>query len=159
MAKNYSTLKSILIADDDVDDQLIMKEIIDQYVPPVSIQSVYNGKDLMEHLCTESAPDLLLMDLNMPFKGGLECLKEMRRMKQLYSLPVVVLSTSRSKLDADQCFTGGAQLFFTKPWDIQTYKVLIHSILEIDWKSFKKPTSMEQFRQISEKGDPFFAYN
>jgi CheY-like chemotaxis protein len=150
--------KYLLIADDDDDDKILMEEIVHSYRPDIKTTCLANGKELMEYLSEKKAPDLLLLDLNMPYKGGLQCLKEMRKERSMSLIPVVVLSTSSHPHDADQCFYHGADLFFTKPWDIGAYTMLIHGILDIDWSRFRRPADMEHFRKIAYEGKPSLIY-
>jgi DNA-binding NarL/FixJ family response regulator len=85
----------------------------------------------------------------MPYKTGIQCLAEIRADKRLKEMPVVIFSTSKNKSDIDLCFALGAQLFYSKPCDIDACKDLIHSILEIDWSSFERPKSKDEFAKIA----------
>jgi CheY-like chemotaxis protein len=149
MPANIETFKNLIIADDDEDDQLMLTEIITEYSSLIKIISIPDGKKLMEHLSSQKPPDLLILDLNMPYKTGIQCLSEIRADKKLKKLPVVILSTSKSKSDMDLCFTLGAQLFYSKPNDIDSCRELIHSILEIDWNLFEPPANKEEFARIA----------
>lgn len=60
-------------------------------------------------------PDLILLDLNMPRKGGFEVLSEMRRSENLCSLPVVIFSSSILAADRRRALALGALGFITKP--------------------------------------------
>lgn len=145
----FETFKRLIIADDDEDDQLMMKEIISDYSALVSTISIPNGKKLMEHLSNEKPPDLLILDLNMPYKTGIQCLTEIRSDKNLKGMPIVIFSTSKNKKDMDLCYSLGAQLFYSKPNNIDSFKDVIHSILEIDWSSFERPGCKEEFAKIA----------
>jgi CheY-like chemotaxis protein len=149
---NFETLRNLIIADDDEDDQLLLQEIISDYSSQINTTTIPDGKKLMEHLADGKVPDLLLLDLNMPYKTGMECLSEIRSDKKLKKIPVVVLTTSKNKNDIDRCYMLGAHLFYSKPYDIESFKELIHSLLEIDWQVFERPSSKEEFAQIALEG-------
>jgi CheY-like chemotaxis protein len=149
MTPSFETIKNMIIADDDDDDQMMLKEIISDYSTLIKTISIPDGKKLMEHLSSHKSPDLLLLDLNMPYKTGIQCLSEIRADKKLKTLPVVIFSTSKNKNDIDLCFTLGAHLFYSKPNDIDSYRDLIQSILEIDWNTFKRPSDKEEFAKIA----------
>src|SRR5688572_23646117 len=96
----------IVLADDDVDDQVLMREGLKDCKVKVEINAVYNGLQLMDYLLRREAyrniketPDLILLDLNMPLMDGFEVLKEIKRHNHLKNIPLYVITTSRSKDD------------------------------------------------------------
>ena len=60
-------------------------------------------------------PDLLFLDLNMPRKNGLECLKEIRSNENLKGISIAIYSTSDSEKDMEETFRNGANVYITKP--------------------------------------------
>ncbi|HUR30799.1 MAG TPA: response regulator, partial [Saprospiraceae bacterium] len=70
----------ILLADDDEDDRLIFKEAINEVRIKTKLTMVNDGVQLMEYLQTteDELPHIVFLDLNMPRKGGIDCLKEIR---------------------------------------------------------------------------------
>jgi CheY-like chemotaxis protein len=138
-------IKDLLIADDDHDDQLILQEVIAEFSTEIKTRCVSDGRQLMDALKNQPLPDLLFLDLNMPYKNGVQCLAELRQLERCKDLPVVVFSTSSNAKDISHCFDNGAQLFFSKPWGIDLYKELVHTILQTDWSSFKRPETERQF--------------
>lgn len=145
-------IKHLIIADDDEDDQMLLKEAIQEYSDNILTTIISDGKQLMNFLNKGNIPELLLLDLNMPYKNGTDCLKEIRSTENLKHIPIVVLSTSRNALDIDSCFNFGANLFFTKPCSFQALKMLIRSILNINWKNFQSISSKQAFTQIATSG-------
>lgn len=145
-------VKHLIIADDDDDDQMLLKEAIQEYSDAIDLTVISDGKQLMNFLNKGNAPELILLDLNMPYKNGTECLLEIRANENLQHIPVVILSTSRNIRDIEVCFNLGANLFFTKPCSFQSLKVLIRSILSINWSVFKTITSKQKFIQIASSG-------
>src|SRR4051812_27195444 len=100
---------TIVIADDDLDDQEMMKRGLKDCKVKVEINAVYNGLQLMDFLLKREAyrnikgnPDLILIDLNMPLMDGFDVLKEIKRHAQLQKIPLYVITTSRSKEDRDR---------------------------------------------------------
>ncbi|MDQ3049209.1 MAG: response regulator [Bacteroidota bacterium] len=142
----------IFIADDDDDDQMLLKEVFEEIASGIQITPMSDGKQLMKHLSSGDLPDLILLDLNMPFKNGAECLSEIRRDQQLKYIPVVILSTSKHATDIEFCYTNGAQLFFTKPCSFKDLKTLVSSILSINWKKFTTISSKATYFQIASEG-------
>lgn len=142
----------LVIADDDEDDQMLLKEAIQEFSESISTTVIPDGRQLMNFLNKGNIPELLLLDLNMPYKNGTECLMEIRSNDHLRNIPVVILSTSRNLRDIELCYNFGANLFFTKPCSFQSLKMLIHSILTINWSDFKAISSRQKFTQIATSG-------
>jgi CheY-like chemotaxis protein len=112
---------TIVMADDDLDDQELMRKGMKDCRVKVEINAVYNGLQLMDYLLKReayknirSAPDLVLLDLNMPLMDGFEVLKEIRKHDSLKSIPVYVITTSRSKSDREKALQLGANGFYSK---------------------------------------------
>jgi CheY-like chemotaxis protein len=112
---------SILIADDDVDDQQLMRTGLKECRVKVEVNSVFNGIQLMDYLLhrhdfkhIRTVPDLVLLDLNMPLMDGFDALTEIRRHASLKGMAVYVISTSRATVDHDKALELGASGFYTK---------------------------------------------
>lgn len=115
---------TILMADDDADDCLLVREALKRVQPEASLHTVSNGEELLEclqqHSSTKSPdcdplPGLILLDLNMPKADGREALRKLKSSPELRRIPVVVLSTSSALEDIRQCYDLGANSFITKP--------------------------------------------
>jgi CheY-like chemotaxis protein len=111
----------IVVADDDLDDQQIIKDGLRDCKVKVEINSVYNGLQLMDYLLAREAyrnikelPDLVLLDLNMPLMDGFEVLKEIRAHSKLHNIPLYVITTSRSTEHKKKALELGATGFYSK---------------------------------------------
>ena len=126
VSKNNSLLK-ILLADDDQEDILFIKEAFSSSDLNVEFDEVEDGQALMDRLLIPFKegsrevvlPNLILLDLNMPRKSGQEALKEIKADPRLQKIPVIILTTSRRKKDVEIAYGAGANCYVTKP---QTYK-------------------------------------
>ncbi len=114
----------ILVAEDDPDDQLLIKEAIDESKVSNQIIFVQDGVDLMDYLhhrgkfsdtLTSPRPGIILLDLNMPRKDGREALREIKADHKLRRIPVIVLTTSKAEEDILRTYEIGANSFITKP--------------------------------------------
>jgi CheY-like chemotaxis protein len=134
----------ILLADDDPDDRELFTDAANNH--NADVQSVPNGVQLMKFLnqCNE-LPDFIFLDLNMPEKGGKECLQEIRQHERLKHLPVIIYSTSSSKRDIDDTYDLGADLYITKPNSFSQLKNTVRGILEIDWSKNNSNIERESF--------------
>lgn len=75
-------------------------------------------------------PDLVLLDLNLPRKGGREVLREIKEHGRLGMIPVVVLSTSDSPSDVTACYELHANAYVTKPRDFDEFETTVTRISE-----------------------------
>jgi len=124
MTQTVPELIKILIADDDADDRMLIKEAFQEIRLANCVEFVENGIELLACLRREGKykdqnrlypPDLILLDLNMPRMDGREALQEIKADSQLRHLPVVVLTTSKSEEDIVRSYDLGAAGFITKP--------------------------------------------
>jgi len=116
--------KIVLVADDDADDCLLIKDALIDNGLNWDTQFVGDGIELMEYLeeCERREeqgagcfPNLILLDLNMPRKGGREALREISVHSRFNKIPIVILTTSDEPQDVALCSSLGAKLFITKP--------------------------------------------
>jgi CheY-like chemotaxis protein len=123
-----------LMADDDPDDRLLIKEAFQESLISNKIYFVEDGVELLDYLRHQGkyknptdapAPDLILLDLNMPRKDGREALAEIKSDPLLRYIPVVVLTTSEAEEDIIRSYHIGAASYITKP---VTFDGLVKSI-------------------------------
>jgi CheY-like chemotaxis protein len=114
----------ILMADDDADDRLLVKDALGECQLTDRLIFVENGEELMDYLLRRGnygAPDaaprpgLILLDLNMPRKDGREALREIRAHPDLRRIPVVAFTTSKADTDVGAIYDLGANSFISKP--------------------------------------------
>ena len=114
----------ILIADDDADDRLMIRDALHENRLANDLKFVEDGEALMDYLHrrgqykdveTCPRPGLILLDLNMPKKDGREALKEIKGDPALRGIPVVVLTTSKAEEDIYRTYNLGVNSFITKP--------------------------------------------
>jgi putative two-component system response regulator len=105
--------KKILLVDDTVTVTTLEKVILGDGYDFVEAR---NGEEAFQRALGEQ-PDLILMDLNMPVKNGIEGLKSLKAEQRTAHIPVVIVTT-RSESDAcELCARLGCAEFLTKPID------------------------------------------
>ncbi len=130
MSSYYKPL-NILLADDDENDRMNFKEALEESKMETSLISVNDGVALMEYLLKDDTelPTLLFLDLNMPRKSGMECLKEIKSIAKLRNIVIAIYSTSSSEKDIEQTFFCGANVYMKKPNDFGKLKELLNKIV------------------------------
>lgn len=118
----------ILLADDDEGDRILFSEAFSELKIKTKVQTVNNGVQLMDWLnCPENPlPHFLFLDLNMPRKNGLECLREIRKDKRIKDIFVAIYSTSDNEKDMEETFLNGANVYIAKPSDYNVLKQLLY---------------------------------
>ncbi|HUR30407.1 MAG TPA: response regulator [Saprospiraceae bacterium] len=137
----------ILLADDDEDDRLIFKEAINEVKIKTKLTIVNDGVQLMEYLeeTDEDLPHIVFLDLNMPRKGGIECLKEIRSNGKLKDLSIAIYSTSASEEDIEDTFIKGANVYIKKPNDFNTLVKVLSEVITINWQYHTSDLNKENF--------------
>lgn len=114
----------ILMADDDSDDRDMSAEALREARLVNELHFVEDGEELMDYLRqtgdysdpkTAPRPGIILLDLNMPRKDGREALEEIKADPDLRSIPVVVLTTSRTEEDIYRSYDLGVSGYIAKP--------------------------------------------
>ncbi len=115
---------TILVADDDADDRMMIKDAFEDSRLNNKLYFVEDGEQLLAFLRREGEyaelesepyPGVILLDLNMPKMDGREALREMKADPSLCRIPVVVLTTSEAEEDIVRTYGLGVNSFITKP--------------------------------------------
>jgi CheY-like chemotaxis protein len=118
----------ILMAEDDADDRLLVKDALKECQCEADLRFVENGEELLNYLGRlgdfsaperSPRPGLIMLDLNMPRKDGREALREIKSNTELRSIPVVVLTTSVADTDIEKVYQLGANSFISKPVEFE----------------------------------------
>ncbi len=115
---------TILYADDDEEDRMLVAEALAESRLRNVFQFVENGEQLLDYLRRRGAyadprtsprPGLILLDLNMPQLDGREALAEIKKDPDLRRIPIVILTTSRAEEDVLRSYDLGVNSYISKP--------------------------------------------
>ena len=129
---------AILMADDDQEDCMLVKDASQESRLAVDISFVSDGEELLDYLRRKGkynghtatiTPALILLDLNMPRKDGLEALTEIKADSSLRRIPVVILTTSKAEEDVFQSYDLGACGFVTKPVTFESLVQVVETLV------------------------------
>lgn len=126
----------ILLVEDSPTDALLTREALEQSKIINQLHHVENGVEALAFLRGAAPyagmprPDLILLDLNLPKKSGIEVLQEIKMDEDLRIIPVVVLTTSKSEEDIVKSYDLHANCYIVKPVDFDKFTAVIQSIRE-----------------------------
>ena len=143
---NHDALQ-ILLAEDDDDDRLFFKDAIEEVKVKSVVTMVNDGVELMNYLIKPETklPHLVFLDLNMPRKNGMECLKEIRSNNKLKDLSIAIYSTSGLEKDIEDTFVNGANVYIKKPNDFEVLKTILAKVITINWQYHTSGLNKENF--------------
>jgi CheY-like chemotaxis protein len=122
--KNITKPIMILIAEDDAEDRMLVRDAMIESRLANDIRFVEDGEELLDYLhnrgkypdkTANPTPGLILLDLNMPKMDGREALKEIKKDTRLRVIPIIILTTSRAEEDILRSYDLGVSSFITKP--------------------------------------------
>src|ERR1041384_7981528 len=95
-----NTQKTIFLVEDDTDDQMFFTECIEKIQNATLFDVANNGREALDKLeKSPTLPDMIFMDINMPYINGLECLTEIIRNPRTKNISVVMLSTDAGQAE------------------------------------------------------------
>jgi chemotaxis family two-component system response regulator Rcp1 len=134
MSKKSSEPIEILLVEDNPGDARLTREALQDAKVRNTISVVADGVQAMDFLRKEDAylhaprPDLILLDLNLPKKNGLEVLREVKADEDLRRIPVVILTTSQAEQDIVQSYDLHANAYISKPVDLNQFLSVVKAI-------------------------------
>ncbi len=137
----------VMLADDDEDDRLFFKEAFDEIKIKTSVTTLNNGIELMNYLTKPDAvlPHVLFLDLNMPGKTGIDCLKEIKQIDHLKNIAIAIYSTSASDEDIEETFVQGANVYIKKPHEFSTLKNILSDVITLNWQYHTSGLNRDNF--------------
>jgi CheY-like chemotaxis protein len=119
-------LTSILLVEDDQDNITVIKSYLT--AKGYFIRAAHDGHQAISEALS-TAPDLILMDIQMPGMDGLEAIQRIRREPTLAEVPIVALTALAMKGDQDRCITAGADDYLSKPVNLGLLVTTIEKLL------------------------------
>ncbi|MDQ3015711.1 MAG: response regulator [Bacteroidota bacterium] len=131
----------VLLADDDADDRMFFEDAVEEIELKINLLTVKDGQELISFLERDTVmlPQVLFLDLNMPFKNGLQCLHEIRSNASLNDICIVLYSTTARQTDIDEGFDRGANFFIHKPSSFTDLKKILSKLFTQDLRTCMKP--------------------
>lgn len=137
----------ITLADDDEDDRLLFTDAFDELKINTVVNTFNNGQLLMDYLNNPESvlPHIIFLDLNMPIKNGIECLKEIKQNDKFKNIAIAIYSTSSSEEDVENTFVLGANVYIKKPSDFKTLKDILNDVVTVNWQYYTSGLNKDNF--------------
>lgn len=149
----------ILLAEDEPNDVLLLQYAFEQAGLTSRLEVVHDGQEAIDYLSGANhfadrklhpLPSLVILDLKMPRKTGLEVLEWVRRQPALRLMVVIMLTSSHYPEDVDRAYELGVNSFIVKPFDVE-HRLQFAQLLKGWWLGFNQfastfeATSLVQF--------------
>lgn len=125
--------RHILWADDDMDDLMLMRQVLQELGDNYNVKEVHNGKEALDYLQAgkqvKNLPCLIILDMNMPVMDGKETLSRLKKDDEFRNIPVVFFTTSNSQMDKLYCRHQGVEMI-TKPPQYANLKEAVQKLLK-----------------------------
>jgi len=146
LQNSYSLKNLLLVEDNPADARLVLEAFKESsHNLSIQIQVAQDGEEALEYLkkekdfCYATTPDLVLLDLNLPKKNGIEVLQEIKEDENLKKIPVIVLSTSNNQDDINKAYQNHANCYLSKPLDFNEFQDLIKVVQDFWLLKVQKP--------------------
>lgn len=133
----------ILLVEDNPSDVELVQEALSVWTVPTRLSIVDDGEKALQFVhrrgpyASSPVPELILLDLNLPKKDGLEVLREIKGDGDLAQIPIIVLSTSDRENDVRKAYTLHANCYLTKPLEIDAFIDKVRAIEQF-WLNYAR---------------------
>lgn len=113
-----------------VDDDEVMAEIVAELLSKNGhmVSAIYKGNEAVS-AAIASAPDLLILDYELPERSGLDILRTLREMPAFVDLPVIMLTGKRGRLLSVRAEHDGVDEYLTKPFNPEYFATRVETML------------------------------
>lgn len=118
---------NILLVEDNEGDIVLTQEAFEESRINNKIYTARNGKEAIDFVFrnkgyeNSASPDVILLDINLPLKSGIEVLTEIKNSPLYKHIPVIMLTTSSSERDIASAYDHHANCYITKPVDVSKF--------------------------------------
>ena len=120
----------VLYADDDLDDRELFADALNEINSGIKLILAANGREVIDRIENQrELPDFIFLDINMPVMSGKECLKALRKVDRLKSVPIIMYTTTSNKEEFKNLLLLGAADCIVKGISFKAIKDSLRSIL------------------------------
>ena len=137
----------LLLIEDNPADVLLFRKALDKFTAPVDLQTSHDPDQALQtmqgarHGKTDQCPDVIIMDLSLPKRDGVEVLRLLKKNPKTLATPVIVLTNSINVKDMMDCYKSGAAGFIQKSVSLDDYLNSIATTLDYWLRTVVLPTA------------------
>jgi len=126
----------ILLIEDDADDIELLQEALKNHAIAFEMDVIKDGKKALDHFRSSlAAPEIIILDLNLPKVHGRELIVEIKTVQTFKNIPLLILTTSSAKDDMDYAYKHGADKYLIKPSTIEKIRETVRIIVQLTSKN------------------------
>jgi len=126
----------ILLIEDDADDIELLQEALKNHAIAFDMEVIKDGKKALDHFRSSSvAPEIIILDLNLPKVHGRELIVEIKTGQTFKHIPLLILTTSSAKEDVEYAYKNGADKYLIKPSTIEKIRETVSIIVQLTSKN------------------------
>lgn len=145
MPSTLSQPCEVILLDDDEDDYFFLKKAFQAHSDLITLHHLTEAATLIASLQkAKTLPSLILLDLHMAGKDGLDILKELKQDTHLRDVPVVIWSGAMSDQQVNQCYQAGASSVVIKSGNQPDLEVVIRQLCEYWFRAVQLPVYPKQ---------------
>lgn len=119
--------KSVYIVEDNEKNMKLFMAIL-KLIPNLQIHSETRGDSGLE-LIKNGDPDLIILDIQLPEKSGIEICKEIREMDKFQNTPILAVTSFAMKGDKERILSAGFTEYTSKPIQVAHFRELVNKYL------------------------------
>ncbi len=123
--------RRFFLLDDDNDEGEIYSEIISESKMPIELHCFSKGVQMFDFLQKHRAPDIFILDVNLPGISGIECVRRLKADERYKNIPVVICTSILNKGKLEESISAGALCYTVKPFDFSGYKTLLEEFYSL----------------------------
>lgn len=147
MHSDHNDPFTILVVEDNPEEVILLQRAFENTGMDIAVHFVVNGEEAIDYLSGTDRfrnranfpePDLVIMDLKMPRKGGFEVLEWFRNLQESALIPIIVLTASNRESDVQRAYSLGASSYFTKPTSFNEFRDMVKIVYDY-WSLARRP--------------------
>jgi CheY-like chemotaxis protein len=146
-------VREILLVEDNPGDAYLICDVLNKGSQPCHVSVAVDGVRAIDFIKEQEsegmAPDLVLLDLNLPLKDGRAVLGEVKNDAALRRIPVVVFSTSQAASDVERCYELGANCYVRKPGNLVDFVTAVEATARFWFGPATLPRKRERWGQVA----------
>lgn len=118
--------RKVLLVEDTEDNRQMMRQLLE--LSGFEVVEAVNGREAVE-MALRIQPEIILMDLSLPFIDGLAATRQIRKLPNLESVPIVAVSAHDTADFHNDALEAGCNAYITKPIDYPELEEIVNSLL------------------------------